>query len=489
MGVLLGKTLPGSRSCELTLVFRGPGGNVNPETGIQEKPVEATGWSPSSWEARPVAQAPVYPDPKALEKVSHQLRLLPPLVTSWEIERLRGELADAALGKRFVLQGGDCAEAFSECSSAYITNKLKILLQMSLVLTDGLKRPIVRIGRIAGQYAKPRSSATETRNGQTLTSYYGDLINGPEFTPQARTPDPNRMLTSYYHSAMTLNFVRALVDNGFADLHHPEYWDLNFLGKASLSQDLRADYLRRVAALANAIEVMEIIAGRPVDQVSRVEFYTSHEGLSLTYESALTRQVPRRPGFYNLSCHLPWIGERTRQLDGAHVEFFRGIRNPVAVKVGPKMTPEEIVRLVDLLDPAKEPGRIVLICRFGQGKTRGVLPGLIEAVKPTGCKPVWICDPMHGNTVSTSNGKKTRHVDAILSELLDQIDVHEQAGSVLGGVHFELTAENVTECLGGASGVTEGDLDTAYQSLCDPRLNYEQAMEMAFVLARRMEQA
>ncbi len=447
----------------------------------------ASGWSPTSWQARPIAQAPTYPDPNALENAAQQLRTLPPLVTSWEVERLRAQLAEAAVGKRFVLQGGDCAEAFSECNSAYITNKLKILLQMSLVLTDGLKRPVVRIGRIAGQYAKPRSSNAETRNGTTLMSYYGDLINGPEFTEKARTPDPQRLLESYYHSALTLNFLRSLVDGGFADLHHPEYWDLNFLGKAGLSAELRTDYLRRVDALANAIEVMEIIAGQSIDKVSRVEFYTSHEGLSLAYESALTRQVPRRPGHYDLSCHLPWIGERTRQLDGAHVEFFRGIRNPVGIKIGPKMTPDELKTLADLIDPNREPGRLVLICRFGQGKVKGVLPQLIEALRSQRRHPVWICDPMHGNTVSTSTGKKTRHVDAVLSELLDSVDTHEQLGSVLGGVHFELTAENVTECLGGASGVTENDLDTMYQSLCDPRLNYEQAMEMAFVLARRME--
>ncbi|MEO8376121.1 MAG: 3-deoxy-7-phosphoheptulonate synthase class II [Candidatus Sumerlaeota bacterium] len=444
-------------------------------------------WTPKSWKSRPIVQAPPYTDNVALESASDKLGTLPPLVTSWEVERLRGELAEAALGRRFVLQAGDCAETFQECTPAYITNKLKILLQMSLLLTDGLKRPIVRIGRIAGQYAKPRSSPMETINGKTLLSYYGDLINGPIFNDTDRAPDPQRLLLSYYHSAMTLNFVRSLIDGGFADLHHPEYWDLNFLDKAGLTPEMRANYLRRVDSIANAIEVMEIIAGQPIDKVGSVDFYTSHEGLSLPYESALTRKVPRREGYYNLGCHLPWIGERTRQLDGAHIEFFRGIRNPVGIKIGPKTTAADLLGMADAIDPTHEAGRLVFICRFGQGKPKSVLPPLVEAMRNAGRAPVWICDPMHGNTVSTSNGKKTRHLDAIQSELIDTIEVHESLQSVLGGIHLELTAENVTECLGGASGLKESDLDIAYQSLCDPRLNYEQAMETAFLVARRME--
>lgn len=451
----------------------------------EEVPTES--WTPLSWKEKPIDQAVAYPDVDQVERVVNKMHGLPPLVTSWEIERLRTQLAEVAQGRQFILQGGDCAEMFSECNSATITNKLKILLQMSLVLTDGLKRPIVRIGRIAGQYAKPRSSSQETRNGETLTSYYGDLINGAEFDAAARMPDPDRLLLSYYHSAMTLNFIRALVEGGFADLHHPEYWDLNFLGKAGLTPELRADYLRRVQALGNAIEVMEIMAKTTIDKVTRVEFYTSHEGLSLQYESALTRPVPRRAGHYDLSCHLPWIGERTRSLQGAHIEFFRGIRNPIGVKIGPKMQPDELVRLVELLDPTREPGRLVLICRFGAENVRQVLPALVQAVAETKRKPVWICDPMHGNTIGTAGGRKTRRVDTILEEVIESINIHEEIGSTLGGVHFELTAENVTECIGGASGVTEADLDTCYQTQCDPRLNYEQAMEMAFAIARRME--
>ncbi len=460
---------------------------MNPIAPAQPESETEDTWSPQSWKSKPLYQAPAYPDSDALEQVTAHLSSLPPLVTSWEIERLRGQLADAAEGRRFVLQGGDCAETFSECSPEYITNKLKILLQMSLVLTDGLKRPIVRIGRIAGQYAKPRSKPTEKHGEKELPSYYGDLINSAAFTEESRRPDPQRMIDAYQHSAMTLNFIRALVDGGFADLHHPEYWDLNFLGKAGLVPERRAEDLHRAEALGNAIDVMEIIAGRKIDQVSLIEFYTSHEGLSLPYESALTRRVPRRPGYYNLGSHLPWIGERTRQVDGAHVEYFRGIRNPVGVKLGPKATPREAVRLAEVLDPDKEPGRLALIGRFGAGKVRQVLPGLVAALAQTGRRPVWICDPMHANTVSTKSGKKTRHFDLVMEELLESIDIHEELGTSLGGVHFELTAENVTECLGGASGISEKDLDQRYHSLCDPRLNYEQAMEMAFAIAQRME--
>ncbi len=444
-------------------------------------------WTPVTWKTKRMQQAVEYPDLAALERAAQHLSHLPPLVTSWEIERLRDEIADAAAGKRFILQGGDCAELFSECNPDTITSKLKILLQMSLVLTDGLKRPIIRIGRIAGQNAKPRSSPTETRGSETLPAYFGDLVNSHLFTREDRMPNPERMITAYHHAAMTLNFIRALVDGGFADLHHPEYWDLDFLGKAGLTAESRADYVRRVGAVGNAIELMEIVTGQQMDQLTRTEFYTSHEGLSLHFESALTRRVPRRPGYYNLGCHLPWIGERTRAIDGAHVEYFRGIRNPIGVKIGPAMPPAELVKLMDVLDPGKEPGDLVLIARLGAGRVAKVLPALVEAAAESGHKPAWICDPMHGNTVSTRNGRKTRHVDAILEELIGSIDVHESLGSSLSGVHFELTAENVTECVGGASGVQEADLEAFYQTPCDPRLNYEQAMEVAFAVARRME--
>ncbi len=448
----------------------------------------AAAWSPTSWREKPIQQAVPYDDPAALQRAIERISAYPPLVTSWEIERLRARIADAAAGRQFILQGGDCAEVFGECHPDIITSKLKILLQMSLVLTDGLKRPIIRVGRFAGQYAKPRSSPSETRDGVTLPSYFGDLINSDEFTPAARRPDPERLVSAFQHAAMTLNFIRALIEGGFADLHHPEYWDLNFLGKTGLSAASRDNYQRRVAFVANAIELMEVLTSQRMDQLTHSEFYTSHEGLSLHYETAQTRQVPRRPGWwYNLGSHLPWVGERTRAIDSAHIEYFRGIRNPIGVKIGPATTPEQLLRLLDVLDANREPGDLVLIARMGAKRVREVLPGLVAAVAGSGHRPAWMCDPMHGNTVGTKSGRKTRHVDAILSEILDSIDVHEALGSWLAGVHFELTAENVTECVGGASGVQEADLDTAYQTRCDPRLNYEQAMEIAFAIAERMQ--
>lgn len=447
----------------------------------------ADSWTPFSWRVFPMDQAVEYADGAALEACVAKIEAFPPLVSSFEIERLRGHLAEAAEGRRFVLQGGDCAETLAECNSGSIANKLKILLQMSLVLTHSLRQPIIRMGRFAGQYAKPRSSPVETRGDAALPSYFGDLINRAEFTPEARRPDPQRLVECFHHAALTLNFIRALIDGGFADLHHPEYWDLNFLGKAGLTPDLRGDYVRRVGEIARAIEMMEVVAGRSIDKLSTVEFYTSHEALSLNYEAALTRTVPRRAGHYNLGCHLPWIGERTRRLDGAHVEYMRGIRNPIGIKLGPKATTAEVQALIERLDPCGEPGRIVLIGRFGAGRVRAALPRLVEAARATGRKPVWLCDPMHGNTETVGDGTKTRRFSAILQELVEQIEVHEELGGRLGGVHIEHTAEAVTECLGGASGVSEADLHTCYQTLCDPRLNYEQAMELAFAIAKRME--
>ncbi len=444
-------------------------------------------WHPESWKDKPIRQVPNYPDQFALDTVLTRLRNMPPLVTSWEIESLRSRVADAAAGKRFIMQGGDCAESFEYCMPDYITAKLKILLQMSLVLIDGLKMPVVRIGRIAGQYMKPRSSPTETIDGQELPSYFGDSVNEKLFTPEARRPNPERLLQAFNHSAITLNFFRSLVACGFADFHHPEYWNLDFLDKAALREDQRELYYKRINALTNAIEIMESITGRSMGEIDSIEFFTSHEGLSLPYECALTRTVPRRQGYYDLSCHLPWIGERTRHLDEAHVEFFRGIRNPIGVKLGPTAEPDEIRRLLGVLDPQREEGRLILICRFGVDKVRDCLPPLIEVVRNAGHRPAWISDPMHGNTVKTRTGKKTRHFQSILSEIMQSIDVHEELNSVFGGIHIELTAENVTECLGGASGVTVDNLDIAYESLCDPRLNYEQAMELAFSVAGRIE--
>ena len=447
-------------------------------------------WSPESWKERPHAQEVAYPDAAALESAVAKLRALPPLVTSWEIERLRDQLAEAQAGKRFVLQGGDCAETLADCRPESITSKLKILLQMSLVLVHGLKKPVVRIGRFAGQYAKPRSSATETRvvGGRevALPSYFGDLVNAAEFTPDARRPDPRMMVRGYQHAALTLNFIRSLVEGGFADLHHPEYWDLSFFHNVTLSPEIKAEYQRMTRNLADGLKFMEALGEQRVEELSRVEFFTSHEGLNLLYESAQTRRVPRRAGYYDLTAHLPWIGDRTRDPSGAHVEFFRGIRNPVAVKLGARATPEEAAVLAERLNPANEPGKLAFITRLGAGAVQRVLPGLVERVQREGRGVLWLCDPMHGNTISTTSGIKTRSFDAIRSELEQTIDVHRAGGSHLGGVHFELTGDDVTECVGGAAGVTEASLTTNYASACDPRLNYQQALELAFVLARRM---
>ena len=443
-------------------------------------------WSPTSWKTKTITQDVRYEDPKEVEDVVTALGRLPPLVTSWEVERLRELLADAQQGRRFLLQGGDCAESLSDCRPDIITNRQKIILQMSLVLIHGGHRPVIRVGRIAGQYAKPRSKPTEVRGGVELPSYFGDLVNRPEFTPEARRADPRLMLACYHHAAMTLNFVRSLSDGGFADVHHPEYWDLSFFQQAAVPGELREEYEQATRKLSEALRFMEALGERTVADLTRVDFYTSHEGLNLHYESAQTRQVPWRKGWYDLTTHLPWIGERTRALDGAHVEFFRGIRNPVGVKLGPSVSPDDAVRLAEQLNPDNEPGKLVLITRMGAQKVADALPPVVEAMRRAGRLVLWVCDPMHGNTVSTSSGIKTRNFDDVLHEVERSFDVHEQLGSYLGGVHFELTGEDVTECVGGAVGITEQDLERNYSSLCDPRLNYRQALEMSFHLARRM---
>ena len=439
-------------------------------------------WSPESWQRRNASQQPEYPDAEALRSVVAQMSSLPPLVTSWEVESLKEQLAAAARGEGFMLQGGDCAESFDDCDVDAITSKLKILLQMSLVLVHGTRKPVVRVGRFAGQYAKPRSETTETRGGVELPSYRGDLVNRAPFTRDDRTPDPQLLMRGYERAALTLNFVRALADSGFADLHHPEYWNLDFLEHTPLCEE----YRRIVSSITEAVEFMEAVLGREPASLRRVDFYTSHEGLSLHYEQAQTRRVPRREGWYNLSAHLPWIGMRTAQLDGAHVEYFRGIRNPIAVKIGPGMDPQWLRDLVEVLHPDDEPGRLALIHRMGSERVADGLPTLIDAVRETGRTVLWVCDPMHGNTEVVNGGRKTRRFDRILSELEQAFDVHARMDSVLGGVHFELTGEDVTECIGGARGLAEADLDRAYRSQVDPRLNYEQALELAMAVARRL---
>ncbi len=441
-------------------------------------------WHPGSWRSRPALQMPVYPDEVALAEVQDELRQLPPLVTSREILALKQQLAEAQEGRRFLLQGGDCAENFGECSSEIISNRLKVLLQMSLVLVHGMKLPVVRVGRFAGQYAKPRSAGTEVRDGVELPSYRGDIVNGPAFTAEARIPDPRRMVKAHARSAMTMNFVRSLIDGGFADLHHPEYWGLGWVSQAPLA----GEYEKMVAGIGDAVRFMETLAGRQMHSLNRVDFYTSHEALLLPYEESQTRQVPRQWGWFNLSTHFPWVGMRTAALDGAHTEYFRGIRNPIAVKVGPSATPDQLLRLIDVLNPDDEPGRLGLIHRMGAAEVAAKLPPLLDAVKREGRRVLWICDAMHGNTESTSNGYKTRRFDNIRSEIEQSFDIHAAAGTRLGGVHLELTGEDVTECTGGARALTEVDLERAYRSTVDPRLNYEQALETAMLIVRKHAQ-
>jgi len=407
---------------------------------------------------------------------------MPPLVTPWEVEALKSQLADAAEGRRFLLEGGDCAERFAECDAQVITDKLKILLQMSLVLVQGSKRAVIRVGRFAGQYAKPRSEDTETRGGVTLPSYRGDVINRPGFTKAERTPDPQLLLRGYGRAALTLNFIRALVRGGFADLHHPEYWDLDWARNSPLAPE----YRRVVSNISESLLFLENILGIHAGEIERVDFFTSHEGLLLAYEEAQTRCEERSGRWYNLSTHFPWMGMRTSDPNGAHVEYFRGIANPIAVKVGPAMTPDTLLRLMEVLDPHHEPGRLTLIHRLGAGRIAGCLPRLIRAVHDAGRTVLWCSDPMHGNTRLTGNGIKTRRFDEILSELEQAFDIHAAAGSRLGGVHFELTGEDVTECTGGARGLAEADLGRHYTSEVDPRLNGEQALEMAMLIARKM---
>jgi 3-deoxy-7-phosphoheptulonate synthase len=439
-------------------------------------------WAPDSWTSRPALQQPVYDDPAELAAVARELAALPPLVTSWEVAALREQIAEAAAGKRFVLQGGDCAERFADCTSSLIAAKLKILLQMSLVLVLGAKQPVTRIGRFGGQYAKPRSEDFETRGGVTLPSYRGDLVNRPAFTAADRRPDPQLLLRGYERAALTLNFIRSLVKGGFADLHHPEYWDLDFVQHSPMA----AEFHRFTENLGDALRFMENILGVHPAEISKVDFFASHEALHLVYESAQTRRVPRREGWFNLATHFPWIGVRTSDPEGAHVEYLRGIENPVGVKIGPSTTPEHLERLLDILHPQNAPGRLTLIHRFGVGRIECCLPPLLETVRRTGKTVLWICDPMHGNTQLTASGWKTRNFADILGELERAFEIHAAFGSRLGGVHFELTGENVTECIGGARGLTEQDLGSAYRSEVDPRLNYEQSLELALLIARKM---
>lgn len=442
-------------------------------------PTRLTDWTPQSWQTRPATQQPAYPDAAATARVLARLNQLPPLVSPAEVDRLRGELARAARGEVFLLQGGDCAESFDDCNAERISAQLRVLLQMSLVLMQGLGRRVVRVGRLAGQYAKPRSADLEVRDGLALPSYRGDLINRAPFTAADRTPDPELLLRGYERAALTLNYARALLDGGFADLAHPARWDHDLFRAGPMST--RYEALR--TKLLESLRLMEQLAGQPLPDRLRFDVFTSHEGLHLLYEQAQTRWVAEQGCFYDLSAHFPWIGLRTATLEGAHVEFFRGIANPVAVKVGGEVDAGRLTALAARLDPLRQPGRLTFIHRFGASDIARRLPPLLTAMRTLGHSVTWVCDPMHGNTEVTASGVKTRRFERIASEVEQAFQVHAECGVPLGGLHVELTGEDVTECIGGTRGPTESDLERAYRSQLDPRLNYEQALELALRVA------
>ena len=438
-------------------------------------------WTPDSWRARPIQQQPLWPDADALQTTLDEVRALPPLVNHGEVDTLRAHLAEAARGKAFLLQGGDCAERFADCTKTAIEAKLKILLQMSLVLTWGARIPVIRVGRMAGQFAKPRSSDTETIDGTEMPSYRGDNVNAITPDLAARQPDPQRLVKAYHLSAATLNYARALVDGGFADLHHPQHWDLGFVR----SQSHRAEYEDMVERIRDAIDFLESTGVRGTGALRTVELFSSHEGLLLDYEEALTEKVG--DSYYNLGAHFLWIGDRTRNLGDAHLEYFRGIENPIGIKVGKQMQPNELVEIINEVEPANRAGRITLISRIGAADVREALPPLIAAVREAGRNVAWSCDPMHGNTTTTDSGLKTRDYDCILAELEAAFELHANQGGQLAGVHFELTGEDVTECTGGPQELSEADLSRSYETYCDPRLNYAQSLELALRIAQRLQ--
>ncbi len=443
----------------------------------------AKGWSKSDWRAKPRIQMPDYPDQAALETIEAQLAKYPPLVFAGEARRLKKHLAAVSEGKAFLLQGGDCAESFAEFSADNIRDTFKVLLQMAVVLTFGAKVPVVKVGRMAGQFAKPRSAPTEVIAGAELPSYRGDIVNGFDFTPEARVPDPARMLQAYTQAAASLNLLRAFSTGGYADIHRVHSWTLGF------AEHDKAERYREISnRISDALDFMSAagVDGSSVSQLSTVEFYTSHEALLLEYEEALCR-IDSTTGLPIAgSGHMLWIGDRTRQPDGAHVEFCRGVQNPVGLKCGPSMTTDDLKRLLAALNPANEAGRLTLIARFGAGKAGEHLPRLIRAVQEEGASVVWSCDPMHGNTIKSPSGFKTRPFDAVLREVREFFAVHKAEGTVPGGVHFEMTGKDVTECTGGLRAVTDEDLSSRYHTACDPRLNASQSLELAFLVAEEL---
>jgi 3-deoxy-7-phosphoheptulonate synthase len=442
-------------------------------------------WTPDSWRSKPIRQVPAYPDPQRLAQTEARIKAYPPLVFAGEARRLKAQLAQVQEGKAIVLQGGDCAESFNDFTANIIRDTFRVLLQMAVVLTYGASVPVVKMGRMAGQYAKPRSSETETRDGETLLTYRGDIINAPDFTAESRVPDPARMEMGYFQSAGTLNLLRAFASGGYADLHEVHRWNLGFVERSPLAMRYRQLSSRIDESLA-----FMAACGMTSDttrEMRETDFYISHEALLLPYEQALTRVDSTTGETYACSAHFLWIGDRTRQPDGAHVEFLRGVRNPIGLKVGPTTDPDELLRLIDILNPHDEPGRLTLISRMGAEKVERLLPPILRAVKRDGRRAVWLCDPMHGNTISSNAGIKTRSFDAILDEVRGFFDVHSAEGTWAGGVHVEMTGREVTECIGGAHGLTMLDLGERYETFCDPRLNAEQSLELAFLLAEELK--
>ena len=443
-------------------------------------------WTPSSWRAKPAKHIPTdYPDPAALERAEDTLRGMPPLVFAGEARRLKSLLGDVAAGKAFLLQGGDCSESFKEFSANNIRDTFRLLLQMAVVLTFAGGKPVVKLGRIAGQFAKPRSEPIETIDGVTLPSYRGDNINGMDFTAADRTPDPERLLRAYNQSASTLNLLRAFAGGGYADLYTIHRWTLGFVDDSPLG----ARYRELTDKISEALAFMAAVGVTPEthSEMHRVEFFTSHEALLLGFEEAMTRVDSTTGDWYDTSAHLVWIGERTRQLDGAHIEYMRGIKNPIGLKVGPTLEPDELLRLIDALNPADEVGRLTLYGRFGADKIEARLPALMAATKRAGRTVVWATDPMHGNTLKAATGYKTRPFDRILAEVKSFIEIATAEGVHPGGVHLEMTGQNVTECIGGARALTETDLADRYHTHCDPRLNADQALELAFLVAEKLK--
>ncbi|MFM7085261.1 MAG: class II 3-deoxy-7-phosphoheptulonate synthase [Hyphomicrobium sp.] len=446
----------------------------------------AANWSPDSWRSKPIVQVPEYPNPKALVEAEARLATFPPLVFAGEARELKKALAQVATGHGFLLQGGDCAESFLEHRADNIRDFFRIFLQMSVVLTYAGGTPVVKLGRIAGQFAKPRSSPTEKIGSVELPSYRGDIINGSEFTPEARIPDPQRQIEAYRQSAATLNLIRAFATGGFADLDRVHQWNMGFVKDSPQGhryQEL-ADRITETLSFMRACG----ITSENTPQLRTTSFYTSHEALLLGYEQALTRRDSTSGDWYATSGHMIWIGDRTRQPDHAHVEYFRGIKNPIGIKCGPSLEPDSLLRLIDILNPQNEPGRLTLICRFGYDKIEKHLPKLIRAVHKAGRCVVWSSDPMHGNTIAAAKGYKTRPFDRILHEVREFFNIHKAEGTHAGGIHVEMTGQNVTECTGGATAISEAELQDRYHTHCDPRLNADQALELAFLVAERMKQ-